>query len=616
MVVATLTDAVCLSIPPGNSPALNRNKMQNQAMQANGEEQMKKELHVTVDFFDDNFFTGVRMNIICQPKDVDRKLEYFASLGVNRVDWMWDTWNLLYREPFGGEMNRLAYAAKKARALGMQVHALLKPFETGVYHMDVPSTFPRPAGMQIWQHSNGICPWIDPFVLEHPEMCFRRRPGPADPGGAVKTIKLVKVGAEPTRIRKEHLEIWTGSENGRLAPCGGAFGFSVAVEKRVSFKPADIRQRRRILETLEARDCLVITLEGLALPDSERYIDVRCSLKGGEGDFWNLPDDLVELYNGAGERIPSSPGWRESTRTCTPAWLELMSNFSEYGRHPEVRAFIQDPEKVRAAGRDYYRVPALGPDCLDGGGTSCVARGVDEYMPILNPAYPEVRDYWAGVVEECIESGVAGVNIRVSGHSTIMAHQDRYGFNEPVLAEKSDGSWDMDKLQTGIGDGYTELLRRAKETLMTKGLPLSVHVNSAMVLPEGYDRSNLHNMPPNVEWQWQRWIEEGIADIVCLKHAFLLDSEARLELFIDRVTGVASRCGVPVINIMSRGAKFDGPNDHVERQMEVVMRNPRLSAFNLYESAGITRFNDKGEMEGSPQIAALVARHFPGLVRG
>ncbi len=378
---------------------------------------MKKELHVTVDFDDDTFSRK------CEPPHVDRKPEYFASLGVNRLDWIWDTWNLLYREPFGGEKNPLAYAVKKARALGMAVHALIKPFETGFSH--VPHTFPQPAGMKIWRNLNGAFSlWRDPFIVDHRDKCFKRRPGPADPGGAVRTVKLVKAGAEPTRVKKEHLEIWTGELNGRLEPYRGAFTFSSGIEKRVAFRPDQARMVQRQVRWCEERDCLVLTLGGLSIPEHHRYIDVRCSLADGPGDFWNTQNELVEIYNGAGERIPSSPGCQNPNR-FGGGMNEVTLQYSEYGLYPEVREFFRDPEKLRQASRDDYFFPPYAPEHLDGG-TACVARGFDEYMPILNPVYPEVRDYWLGVVDNCIESGAAGVNIRAASHSCYNAQGYEY----------------------------------------------------------------------------------------------------------------------------------------------------------------------------------------------
>ena len=566
---------------------------------------MKKELHVTVDFYDDTFTRR------CEPPHLDRKLEYFASLGVNRLDWIWDTWNLLYREPFGGEKNPLAYAAKKARALGMQVHALIKPFETGFSH--VPHTFPQPAGMKIWRNLNGAFSlWRDPFIVDHRDKCFKRKPGPADPGDAVTTIKLVKAGAEPTRVKKEHLQIWTGELNGRLEPYQGEFTFSSGIEERVAFRPDQARLVQRQVRWCEERDCLILTLGGLSIPKHHRYIDVRCSLADGPGDFCNTQNELVEIYNGAGDRIPSTPGCQNPNR-FGGGINEVTLQYSEYWLYPEVREFFRDPEKLRQASRDDYFFPPYAPEHLDGG-TACVARGFDEYMPILNPVYPEVRDYWLGVVDDCIESGVAGVNIRAASHSCYNAQGYEYGFNEPVL-EHCGGRIDRDLAREMIGASYTELLRGAKARLKARGLALSVHVNSGMLMPEGRG-FEIQSLPPNVEWQWREWIEDGIADYVCLKDGPMLDSESRLELFIDRVTRVAGRRGIPVIYLNPTGTlNFEGGNYRVGREMSMVAGDERLAAFNLYESACITRFAADGNIEGSADVAALAAEYFSGRGR-
>ena len=68
--------------------------------------------------------------------------------------------------------------------------------------------------------------------------------------------------------------------------------------------------------------------------------------------------------------------------------------------------------------------------------SSPFARGKNEYLA-ATPAesLPEVRRLWSGWVDRILDSGVDGLDIRVSAHGSLTDEPLEYGYDEPVVEE-------------------------------------------------------------------------------------------------------------------------------------------------------------------------------------
>lgn len=550
---------------------------------------MKKRLSTTVDFFDDVMWSKREYT----PRNVDELLSFVRSIGVEHVNWHWDTWWGYYRRPFGGERNALAYAASKAADLGMELHAVVKPFEAGMA-MPLPHAFPKPEGVPVIDDLRGLTWRVDPFAAANPHFRFKRKPGDWSGKGVIETINLVKADATPARIRPDDLEIWVGEMNGELARLDRAFDLSEQVEWRADFPVGGERT--------------VVTLSGLGIEDRWRYVFVKWACDPEAVGFGNGLRQVMEIYDAEGNLLPSTPAGRKLSET---SGLEAFpyNVYNDYAASPEVRAFLEDGDKVRAAFADFYSYERHGDNpwrSLDGDGYAGVCRGKNPYMGgALNPAHPEVRDYWLSIVRDCVECGVHGVNFRVASHSCTSDERDEYGFNEPSL-EMRGGRADRDAANRRNGEAYTEFLLRAKELLNERGLPAAVHVNAVFVHPD--DRGKFHfwgKIPPNCEWPWERWIRE-VADVVYLKDMhFLFLPHA--EHFIDKVARVAGECGKPLVYVSTnKEVRFSGDLSKVAWEMDCVLRDDRIAGYDLYETANYTQRNADGRIEGSPEMARLV----------
>ncbi len=544
-----------------------------------------KELHVTVDFTDDL----VNFGRLYEPAHVDQLFDYFARLGISRVDWHWDTWIDTYLTPFGGCSSLMAYAVQAGHDRSIDVHAVMKPFEMGPAVWAVPHTFPRPDDVPLFDTHKGMIVTVDPFLLAHPEMQFRRRPGGQDADRPVRSIKLVKSDDAPTSIRPDDVEIFAGSGIGQLERYSGKLGFTDGIEWRSDFPTGGPRR--------------VLTFDGLAIDLEDRFFVVTCASK--EGTFINTLDNLLELCDEEGNRLPSTPAsWKIDWKRARsrPPILELTA----YGRSPEVIEFLNDEERIiQACETAYLFDETVGSvqRTLDAeGGFAGAMRGTSDYLVgSLSPVYPEVQHRWLKIIGDCLEAGVDGVNIRAAGHSSHVHDRDEYGFD---VAEGEDGYIDRDATSRANGDAYTDFLRKAKQAISAAGKVTSLHINATFDFED--DRHISCNLPPNVDWQWKTWIRE-IADVVHLKDMHFL-REARARHFVDRATRVAKDAGRPVVYIgTNKELRFAGEHDMIRFEMNLAKHHPRVDAYQLYEAASFTKVDENGKVVGSEEIAELIA---------
>ena len=150
-------------------------------------------------------------------------------------------------------------------------------------------------------HRGGRMPWLDPFVRDHPELRIRRRTDdvrPADATVPVRTIKLTKQDAAPTRITEDDLQIWTSPNNYRYQPTRIRFTLADTVEPA----PRDVHDHRGRLLTRQGDPVRVLTLSGLDLQD--KYILVTTTFKDGAPDFVNSGLELMKALDESGREIP------------------------------------------------------------------------------------------------------------------------------------------------------------------------------------------------------------------------------------------------------------------------------------------------------------------------
>ncbi|HAZ02170.1 MAG: hypothetical protein A2W90_23800 [Bacteroidetes bacterium GWF2_42_66] len=528
---------------------------------------------------------------------LDEMHKYLASIGVTRHHWIYEpTWDHygIYDDGF----DLLAEAVKSAHAHGIEFYAEIKPFEGGGDGNSFPHTLPFPEGVCALKDIRGIYTAARPFTAANPHFSLKRRPGTYEVKGPVSTIRLVKNDDKLTRIRPEYLSIWISKTNNRFEQYKGPVSFRESVEWRQAYP--------------KSKECRILHLEGLQIPDGYNYILVRCSLADRNGDFTNERGSIIELQSKDGSVIPSviSTGkvdFEEHQRSCTSP---LNEKITRYFRLPEVCEIFHDTDKGKWHYQDFYSfdetVRINVPYTLDREGYIAVACGKPEYMlGNLHPIYPEVRAHWLDMIRHCLDKGMDGINIRTANH-TRSPEDWEYGFNDLVL-EIANGKTDYPTIRRINGDAYTQFLREARDLIKNRGKSISIQLYSQMLMPDNrIGRTNY--IPPNFEWQWETWVRE-IADELEFRGAWTLRPE-NLSQVIETFGAITREAGKPFcFQGNMKEISFEGPLHFTGMEIDKISKDPSINGFVLYETNKFTRLNKAGQIEGSPELKRLLEKY-------
>ncbi|OVE80306.1 hypothetical protein BVY01_00495, partial [bacterium I07] len=456
-----------------------------------------KKLFATTDFADNIIVNSQFMN----KAQLNELNKHLASLGVTRHQWTFDTiWTLYDDYPHGFDL--LAEATSSAHRHGLEFYALIKPFEAGAFRRNLlPHTFPFPENACAFKDMRGIYPVARPFAAANSHMNLKRKPGSYEYEGPVKGIRLVKENDKPTRIKYEHLSLWTSSLNNNFIPYTGRVVFRETLEWRFVFP--------------KWQPCRILHLEELEIPKDHAYIIIKCQLADGRGDFSNESGRIIELTGPEGQDIPYYPGSGPVSPDSFKRLFTspLMTKLIRYLQLPEVQKQINDPVNLQKHFSEFYQFEKMRPTdsiTLDRNGYLALVCGKPEYvMGSMHPIYPEVREHWLELVRFCLDRGVDGINLRAANHTRPREHQ-YYGFNEPVL-EASGGRTDFPTIARINGNAYTEFLREARDLIKSKGKSITIHLHATMLSPDDRRWRSSHQLPGNFEWQWRTWVRE-IAD--------------------------------------------------------------------------------------------------------
>jgi hypothetical protein len=491
-------------------------------------------LEVLVDFLDDALTADHPLT----ERDIDGMMRLLASAGVQRVGWAyyadgrggllmpagirdggsnWAICQAAYREL--GNPLRVAVAAGHRH--GLEVYAYYKPYETGTA-MVIPEGSPDAGEFGLLPHLGGRLGLLDPFVAAHPHLRIQRRTDdlPAIPaaGAAVRTIRLVKRDASPTRVSAEHLQIWTSPCNHAYQQAAAPFKFAETVEPAVR----DVRDQHGVLVTRRGDPVRVLTLSGLELTDA--YILVTTDFSEGPADFTNAGTDLMVALDAGGREIPGV------FATGAACWLATRVDFRRYG-------LVFDYGWGRGV---------TGLDAPNGGGRAGIVaftRGRNACLPAaLCETEPAVQDFWLQCLEEMVAAGVDGVDVREENHCTHTDEPAAYGFNPVVLAQCRAAHELLGEVARVRGAAYTEFLRKARRLLAPRGVALRYHLNMDHYRPDPPPGRALA-YPLNLHFDWQRWLAEGLLDEAVLRSyhhrgAMLTDAFGKAMVASCREAGV------------------------------------------------------------------------------
>lgn len=543
-----------------------------QTRSANPQEQFH--LSVLVDFIDD------ALEIHFTPDKIEQMMKLFQQAGVKRVYWQhyggartnFKFWNgfsstQASRDTLRSlEGNPIRVAARKAKQAGLEIYAVIRPYENGLSRT-TPSGSPVASAHPGVEQIGGPVQVLMDFVLQHPEMRIERRKTKIQDNGhrpVIRKIQLIKNDDRPTRLGPADIEIWTSPDNYQYKKREVSFTFSEHVEPAsrdfVSFGK---------IKTAAGTPVRVLTLAGLNLTD--KYVLLTTGHKQGSGDFRNLATEIIKAYDLNGKQIPTSVATSYATwnphRNFRTNGLAFDTGFGS----TEVTLDIDN-----SAGK---------------GGFVAICGEKNEYLPAsLCEAYPEVRQFWLRMVQECLDAGVDGVDLRVQCHSSWTDDPFEYGFNPPIVAQYKQrygvdilhDDYDADKLADLRGEYYTRFVRSTSSMVRGAGKQMQVHINTDLLSPTYSKRVNPFTYPRNISFDWEKWLAEGMVDEVTLRSLVLRPDQLSTDAYSQRVIESCRKRGVPLH--YNRYLNQVGPTfSHLKREIELIRDDGRFRSFILYE---------------------------------
>ena len=538
--------------------------------------------------FTDNITTRV-----ITPTHVDAMMATLREMGVTRVSWAY------YGDGRGGFMlpsgldgkwrnlaesyrvlgNPLRVAAEAAHRQGLELYAYYKPYETGP-GVSLPDGSPEGREFGRLRQQGGWLTWMDPFVVDHPHLRIRHKPDASIQDLShvpICTLKLVKRDDSPTRVTREHLQIWTSPLNYRYQRLNVDF----TVRETVEPSSREVRDVQGALVTKQGDPVRTLTLSGFRLTDP--YVLVTTDFTEGPADFENTGTDLLVALDEQGQEIPGV------FATGGGVWETDRVDFRNWGLIFDMgfgRSLVRLDES-NASGRQ---------------GFIAFTRGRNEYLPgALCETEPQVRDFWLACIREMLDAGVDGVDFRVENHATHTDYYEEYGFNDAVLQECARrGQTDRETVSQVRGEAYTSFLREAKRLIAAHGKRLRINLNIDWFRPDPPPARRLA-YPLNIHYDWKRWVDEGLLDEGILR----LYQQPFDAVFNDSVAAeMIARCeakGIPLtVN------RYINPNYPAE--FARVRQDGRFSGFILYEAGVFLRFNDQGESALQNDVVAEVCR--------
>jgi hypothetical protein len=296
-------------------------------------------LEALVDFPDD------ALEAVITPSLMDAMMVTLRDMGVTRVSWGYygdghggymlpselsDQWSN-YAKTLNSLENPLRVAVESAHRHGIELYAYYKPYETGP-GISLPDGSPEAKAFGRIRQQGGWLTWMDPFVVDHPNLRIRHKPDDSIKDISkvpICAIKLVKRDDSPTRITKEHLQIWSSQLNYRYQPLNVDF----TVQETIEPSPQEVRDLNDVLVTKKGDPIRTLTLSGFRITDP--YILVTTDFTDGQSDFENTGTNLLVALDEYGNEIPgvfaTGGGVWEANRVDFRNW-GLMSRTLQVGR--------------------------------------------------------------------------------------------------------------------------------------------------------------------------------------------------------------------------------------------------------------------------------------------
>jgi len=564
------------------------------------------EFEMTVDFVDD---------VIRSPWTEEMFQEMFGkfqSWGVTRCQWIYygkmsdGLWEFTegaednIRKTYENVGDVLPAAVRAAHAHGIKIFPVLKPFDMG-YNISYGEGTEQAQRCGKLERIGGPVGWISNFIAQNRQYLMARKPGVDGPAvnEVFTRIDLVKEDDAPAGFSVDEVELFVSDDNVTYRPYPGAVTRAEVIEDA----PIWVHTPSGGIQSGESRSARIMRLSDLSI--REKYFTIQVSSKAGT--FSNSLINLVQIFGDAGRELRLTYGAETRVAECELNSYVLFTPI--------------DPD-FRKSGVEFDKVPGTPTACypgydaissrytLDQGeGFFAIARGKDRSpVATLSPSFREAREWWLRLIEDCLDAGADGVELRVRNHHAPFAWAE-YGFEKPVrdafLARTGVDIWETDEFDQELhrrirGEGYTEFCRAAKALVESRGKKLGIHI------------SPTESMEPHlggamgIHFDWRTWIQEGITDSVTLKEVWPRTPLAEEVLALTRPRGVAAFFSPYANNIWLR----PGGESMCDYWINIAKANG-FDGYQFYEGAAIVKAADEATLTVEPvEVEAVFRQHF------
>jgi hypothetical protein len=561
---------------------------------------------VTVDFVDD---------VIRSPWTAEMFDQLFATFrkwGVTRCQWIYygksadGLWEFAecvednIRKTVENVGEVLPAAARAAHAHGIRIFPVLKPFDMG-YNLSYGEGTEKALRCGKLPRIGGPVGWISDFIANNRQFLMARKPGVDGPAKnpIFTQIDLVKDDADAAGFSVDDIEIFVSDDNATYRPYAG----TVSRHEVIEDTPVWVHTSDGGKLSGESRPARVMRLSNLHL--SEKYFAIQVPSR--KETFSNTLINLVRVYGERGRELNLTYGVETRVAECELNSYVLFTPIDPCFRKSGVE-FDKHPGTPTAC---FPGFDAIGSRyTLDQGeGFFAIARGKDRSpVAALSPSFPESREWWLSRIQDCIDAGADGVELRVRNHHAPFAWGE-YGFEAPVrdefLARTGVDIWETDDFDRETwrrirGEGYTEFCRAAKALVQSQGKTLGLHV------------SPTENMDPSlggamgIHWDWRTWIREGLANSITLKEVWPATPLAEEVLSLTRPKGIPVFFSPYANNIWTR----PGGETLCDFWIAIAKANG-MDGYQFYEGAAIVKAREEKDVIVEPaEVEQVFIDHF------
>lgn len=422
-------------------------------------------LYASIDFYSETCYA------VWTPEMLDEYFRNMKSKGISRIYWI-DQKELIMRSGFATHSERMQKSwanfgndltgavPQAAKKHGLEVFALIKPYDLGIMQNAVSEEKRSAPGIDV---VGGKIRMYTEFALAHPEAMLQRQVLPA-PGQ--RAVKYVLSFAKPL----EH--------NGFLKVYGSHDNREYAL---------------RSIQSVSAGST------GAEVPAGSDEFTVFV-LHGCSGA--NLLRKLVTALDAEGKSVPITFAVCPQKRyrdthfhlDVYTAQAENDGGFRKQGMIfdylPGIPSSIHNPEQIE---NDYvFDFAEAKENAL--GVTQQLNSSIKGCPDPQNPVYRKfIRDW----VEEDLDRGFDGIEIRVSNHNSPLFWQD-YGTGRETRIAR--------------GNAHTAMLRELSSLTRQAGKKFGIHIPNLM-----FGSTPDKPSPMEFFWDYRTWIAERVADEVTAK---------------------------------------------------------------------------------------------------